>query len=138
MAITSVDLHLLNMAKMAGEKSQFSKKKRGALIARQNQIIAEGVNSHLDSKSSKIDDNERYIATVNAEIVAVGVAIRKKEDLGSCTIYCSDEPNWIVFKSLITFGIKRIIHFGPTKSDRIKHYSLQLGVEILGIGMVSK
>ena len=77
---------------------------------------------------------ERYIATVNAELVAMGNAITAGINLHNVTIYISEVPNWITFKTLVTFGIKRIVHYGPCLNERIKHYSRELGVQLISVG----
>lgn len=134
MAITNVDLHFLKYAQLQGQTSEFSKKKRGAVIAKGNKIISTGVNSHLESKHSIFNESERYVATINAEIVALGGAVQKSAPIVQCTMYSSDEPNWVTFKTCVVMGIKRFVHYGQTKSKRIKAYAQNLGVEIIGLG----
>lgn len=140
MPLNRSDMHFLRMAQIQGEKSQFSRKKRGAVIVKDNKVIAAGISSHLDDKVAgqalaKLNDNERYVATVNAEIMAIGVAVKAGINLNNVTIYTSDCPNWQVFKTLVVMGIKRIVHYGPTTSDRIGHYSQQLGIELLSVAI---
>ena len=137
--LTKADLHFLKMAQIQGQRSSFSKKKRGAILAKDNKVVAAGTSSHLNesgatNQSGQLSENERYVATVNAEIVAVGAAIKAGIFLSGCTVYVSDCPNWQTFKFLVTLGLKRIVHFGPTQNERILHYSREMGVEILGIG----
>jgi deoxycytidylate deaminase len=139
MPLTRLDIHFLKMARLQGEKSSFAKKKRGAVIAKNNRVISVGVSSHLDSNQalqahSKLSENERYVATVNAELVAMGAAIRGGVTLNDVTMYISDPPNWITFKTMVTMGIKRIVHYGAGKGERVTHYARMLGIEILGIG----
>lgn len=127
------------MAQIAGQKSKFSRHRRGAVLVKDNKIISQGVNSHLnqgkaEAHIAQMKDTERYVATVNAEMVAIGEAMRKNETLLNATMYISDEPNWITYKNMVVLGIKRILWYGPITSDRIKHYSQELGVEIQGIG----
>ncbi len=137
--LSKADLAFLKMAHIQGQRSKFTKKKRGAILAKDNKVVAAGVSSHLNengptANSGALSDNERYVATVNAEIVAIGAAIKAGIFLNGCTIYTSDCPNWNVFKFLVTMGLKRIIHYGPTSNDRIAHYAREMGVEIIGIG----
>lgn len=137
--LSKSDLHFLKMAQIQGQRSKFSKRKRGAILAKDNKVIAAGVSSHLNesgptANSGALSENERYVATVNAEIVAVGAAIKAGIFLSGCSIYVSDCPNWQTFKFLVTMGLKRILHYGPTMNDRITHYAREMGVEIIGIG----
>lgn len=141
--LTQLDLHYLKMAKMAGEKSQLTHSKRGAIVAKGNSILAQGVNAHLDQAanvkySGAIDgppppglEGEQYIATITAETVAIAVAIGLTQNLAEVTMYVSDEPNWVTYKWLITLGIKRLVYYGPAQNERIKTYSQALGVEVI-------
>lgn len=139
MGLQHTDLHFLKMAQMQGEKSQFSRKKRGAVLAKNNKVLSVGVSSHLNeavgaAALSKLSDDERYVATVNAEIMAIGSAIKNGLDITGSTIYISDCPNWAVFKFIVIMGIKRIAFYGPVSSERVTHYSQELGVEIISVG----
>lgn len=140
MALTNTDLHFVKLARLQGERASYSHKKRGAVLANQNRIIAVGVNSHLDSgneapsHAGSQGSEERYVATLNAEIVAISSAIRQNISLHGATVYISDEPNWVTFKFLVAVGIKRIVHYGPTQNEHTKHYAQKLGVEIISVG----
>jgi deoxycytidylate deaminase len=115
-----------------GETS--ARKRRGAVIARGNKILATGVSTHLGGELYKPETEERYVATVNAELVALGKCIRNgNAPLSDVSLYASDCPNWYTFKMLITIGIRRIVFFGPASNDRVKH-AKELGVEILAVG----
>lgn len=144
--LTQLDLHYLKMAKMAGEKSQLTHSKRGTIIAKGNSIIAQGVNCHLDQAANVkymgahpnvpaagLQD-EKYIPTVNAELVAISVATATNANLSDVTLYSSDEPNWQMFKTAIVLGIKRLVYYGPAKNERMKTYGQSLGVEIIVVG----
>lgn len=127
------------MARQQGERSSFAHKKRGAVLAKDNKIVATGVNAHLDetgapAKTKGLGESERYVATVNAEIIAIGSAVRANVYLGDLTMYISDPPNWVTFKFIVALGLKRIVHYGTLQSERIKHYAQALGIEILSVG----
>lgn len=139
MSLSRLDTHFLKMAKMQGEKSSFSRKKRGCVIAKQNQIVATGVSSHLDTTKTEthtagMGAEEKYVATVNAELVAIGAAVRANIGIAGATVYTSDCPNWMTFKMIATLGIRRVVHYGPCTNERITHYAKELGIEMLGVG----
>ncbi len=103
--------------------------------------MAQGVNAHLDTAAHiapKQQVDEKYVATVNAEIVAVAAAIQAGAHLAEVTLYCSAEPNWYVYKTIVTLGIRRVVYYGPSKNDRIKDYSTSLGVEVVVVRLMSK
>lgn len=135
MPLERIDNHFLALAKQHGERSTLSHSKRGAVLAKGNQILSIGVNSHLDpAGEGHANDNERYVATVNAEMVAIGSAIQAGLSLVGATMYSSEEPFWITFKLLITIGIKRVVYYGPSKNNKIRDYSQRMGVEVIVIG----
>lgn len=139
MALQQNDLHFLRIAQITGQKSKFSRHRRGAVLVSNNKIIAQGVNSHLDqdkadAQVAQIQDTERYVATVNAEMVAIGEAIKSNASLLNTTMYVSDAPNWITFKNMVILGIKRIVHYGPISSERMQHYAKELNITLIGVG----
>lgn len=137
MAFNKIDEHFLRMAHSEGAKSPLQHTKRGAIIAKGNKILGMGVSAHLEQgKAPKIQlpEEERYVATVRAEIAALGACVRNSINLNGATIYISTQPDWQSFKAIVVFGIKRIVFSGPTTSDRIRHYANLLGVELLSVG----
>lgn len=146
MSLTQTDLHFLNMARLAGEekvdaietKSKqhgVGVKHRGAIIAQGSEKLSSGFSTHLGGNLYKPNTEERFVATVNAELVAVGnLTMKGSPPLGNATIYVSDCPNWYTFKMLITLGIRRIVHYGPVLNERITHYAQELNIEIISVG----
>lgn len=139
MALQQNDLHFLRIAQITGQKSKFARHRRGAILVSNNKIIAQGVNSHLDqgkpdAQVAQIQDAERYVATVNAEMVAIGEAIKANVSLLNTTMYVSDAPNWITFKNMVVLGIKRIVHYGAVSNERMRHYAKELDVMLIGVG----
>lgn len=149
MSLSQTDLHFLKMAQLQTQAqaeahkamdptkphSVRSVKHRGAVIARGNEKLASGSSSHLGGDLHRPETEERYVATVQAEIVALGNLTSKgAPPLGSTTIYISDCPNWYTFKTLITLGFKRIVHYGPVLNERITHYAAELGIELISVG----
>jgi len=125
------------MAKLQGEKSTLAKRKRGCVIASQNKVISTGVSSHLTNDpnhAAQINEEERYIATVNAEMVAISEAVKAASSLNGCTIYSSTEPNWVSFKLIAMMGLKRVCFYGPLTNERTRHYAQELGIELVIAG----
>ena len=145
MSLSRIDVHFLKMASMVSQQDPHaivsgkfragSKKHRGCIFAKGNKKLVDGVNTHLGGELYKPDTEERYVATVNAEIVALGKAIRAGiAPLAEITSYSTSCPNWFTFKVLVTAGVRRFVHYGATTSERTKHYAQELGVEIIGVG----
>jgi deoxycytidylate deaminase len=137
MSFSRTDEHFLRMSHAEGRKSTLQKTKRGAVIAKGNKVLGIGISARLEEGKSgalQISAEERYIATIRAEIAALGACIRAGINLTGATVYTSDQPDWQSFKTLVTLGIKRIVFAGPLTSKRISHYSQLLGVELLAVG----
>jgi deoxycytidylate deaminase len=142
MSLTQTDLHFLNMARQAGVSNSGTtsltpsrNKHRGAIIAQGSERLSSGSSTHLGGNLYKPDTDERYVATVNAEMIALGNLTQKgSPPLSNTTIYISDSPNWYTFKMLVTLGIRRIVHYGPVTNERITHYAQELNIEIISVG----
>lgn len=146
MSLSQVDLHFLQMSRLVGEQGHdaiethsiqhgFGTHKRGCVIAQGAKKLADGFSTHLGGNLYKPDTDERFVATINAELVAIGNLTQKgSPPLSLATIYVSDCPNWYTFKMIVTLGFKRIIHYGPIMNPRITHYAQELGVEIISVG----
>ena len=134
--LTRLDTHFLKIAKITGERSSFAHSKRGAVLAIQNRIISTGVSSHLEEgKANTNNEEERYVATVSAELMAISNAVKNNTSILGATIYLSESPTWISFKIIATMGIKRIVHYGKQDNERVQHYAKLLGMEVLSIGL---
>lgn len=145
MSLSQIDLHFLQMASSQSEQHAESvvsrsaeggltRKGRGAVIAEKDKFKSAGVSTHLGGILYKPDTDERYVATVNAELVAIGKALAiGHANFAVSTIYVSDCPNWFTFKMLVTLGFKRIVHYGPVLNDRIAHYSKELSIEMISV-----
>lgn len=136
MGLSQVDTHFLKMATaqtQVAAQGESHNRKRGAILAKNNELVARGISQHLGGDLFKPNDDERYVATVNAELVAIGDAVKANIGLGDCTLYCTDCPNWYTYKMIVELGIKRIVFYGPVSNERISHYSSELGIEIIPI-----
>jgi len=137
MPFNRTDEYFLRMAHAEGQKSPMQKTKRGAIIARGNKILGLGISAHLEQgRAAKIDlpNDEKYVATIRAEIAALGACVRNGINLTGATIYVSTQPDWQSFKTITVMGIKRIVFSGPLTSDRIRHYANLLSVDVLAVG----
>ncbi len=120
------------LAKMVSVRSTCNSRKIGAVIVRNNRILATGYNGavhgapHCTDKgpdfcfrrSVGAHDGEKYNYCVSshAEVNAVDQAARFGIPLEGASVYCTLEPcNWC-FKQLIQAGIKEIYYERPYDS----------------------
>jgi deoxycytidylate deaminase len=142
------DLHFLKMAQSQANRSTFEKSKRGAVIAKDNKVIAVGASAHLAIDGSHITDEnapvktifqgqtdqEHYHATIQAELSAIGMAVRANISLDSCTLYVTSQPNWLVWKTIFICGIKRVVFYGAYDNEKVKYYAPVNKVQVIGVG----
>jgi hypothetical protein len=132
MALQSIDLHFLKMAQsMASGTDDHSK--RACIIAHGNRILSKSISQHLGGEFTKPYAGEKYVATVPAEIAAVGDCIKAGKPLTAVTIYTNSPPPWYVFKTMATFGFKRFVFYGQSDA-RLAHYAQELGISLVPVG----
>lgn len=146
MPLQKIDMHFLKMAQikasqnpaaMAGSTANQQgggHKMRGCVIAKNNQVIGSGTSIHLGGEGYRPTVQERYVATVNAEIVAMGEAIKNNVgNFNEVTCYSTNCPNWYTFKLLVVMGIKRLCFYGPVTNERTTYYAKEIGVDIISV-----
>ncbi len=125
------------------QKANCIKGKVGAIIVKDNTILAEGVNSVPEGITPcteetcirkklklKSGEHQELCFVVHAEQNALLDALKKQVDVTHSTLYVTKQPCIICAKMLINAGIKKIIY----KEDYPDQYSEKLlreaGVEI--------
>jgi len=124
--------YFMMLAKLVSVRSTCNSRKIGAVIVRNNRILATGYNGavhgapHCSDKgpdfclrrSIGAHDAEKYnyCLSSHAEVNAVNQAARFGTPLENATLYCTLEPcNWC-FKQLIQAGIREIYFESPYDS----------------------
>lgn len=120
----SWDEYFMMLAKMVSVRSTCNSRKIGAVIVKDNRILATGYNGAVHGAPHCIDngpdfclrrsigahdaDKYNYCTSSHAEVNAVDQAARFGISLDGASVYCTLEPcNWC-FKQLIQAGIKEI------------------------------
>lgn len=148
MSLTKQDLHFLRIATVQGGKSTFEKSKRGAVIAKDNKVIAVGTSAHLAIDGQHVTDEnapvktifqgdhdqEHYHATIQAELAAIGQAVRANLSLDGATLYVTDFPNWLTWKLIIVSGIKRVVHYGVADNEKVNYYAPIHRIQVISAG----
>lgn len=114
--------------------SQVKRKPRGAVLARGNKTLSTGRSTHLGGDLQAADVSERYVATLNAEIVAISEYLAKDiGNLSGCTMYLTSSPNWLTWKTIVALGLKRIVHYGASLDPKITAYAQKMDVEVVSV-----
>lgn len=131
--------YFMMLAKLVSVRSTCNSRKIGAVIVRNNRILATGYNGAVHGAPHCIDqgpdfclrrsigahDAEKYNYCISshAEVNAIDQAARFGISLDEAVLYCTLEPcNWC-FKQLIQAGIKAI-YFEEPYDSRNKNFDL--------------
>lgn len=117
------NLYYMNYAIDISKKANCIKGKVGAVLVKNNKIIAEGVNSVPEGiepcteetcirKKLKLKsgENQELCFVVHAEQNALLDALKKKIEVKGSTLYVTKQPCIICAKMLINVGIKKIYY----------------------------
>lgn len=123
MKTTKDDSYYMNYAIKLSTKANCIKGKVGAILVKDNKIIAEGVNSVPNGITPcteetcirkklklKSGENQELCFVVHAEQNAIIEALNNKKDIKGSTLYVTKQPCIICAKMLINIGIKRIVY----------------------------
>jgi deoxycytidylate deaminase len=142
MTISALDLHFLQMASLVAQSDPESirthaelnvhRHARGSVIAKGNKVMGQGRSTHLGGDLDNPNVSERFVASLNAEITAMSDFLQKhNSNFQGCTMYSTTCPNWLTFKTVMSLGIKRFVHYGPTSDPKINYYSQKLGIQVI-------
>lgn len=119
------------------------KGKVGAILVKNNNIIAEGVNSVPNGVTPcteetclrkklklKSGENQELCFVVHAEQNALIDALNKKIDVNDSVLYVTKQPCIICAKMLINAGIKKIIYLKSYPDKYSENLLQQAGIEI--------
>jgi len=125
--ITRVGLYM-EMAQLVSKRSTCSSAKVGAVLVKNNRVIAHGYAgapsgmSHCldvgcDLHYSSQDDRNHCLRTVHAEANVVAFAAREGIATAGATMYCTHRPCGTCAKLLINAGIVRVVYLYPYGSE---------------------
>src|SRR5512139_255426 len=131
--------YFMLLAKLLSVRSTCNSRKVGAVIVRNNRVLATGYNGAVHGAPHCIDhgpdfclrrsigahdaDKYNYCISSHAEVNAIDQAARFGIPLEGAVLYCTLEPcNWC-FKQLIQAGIKEI-YFEESYDSRNKEFDL--------------
>ena len=135
----SWDEYFLMLAKLVSARSTCNSRKTGAIIVRNNRILATGYNGAVHGAPHCTDkgpdfcfrrsigahdgDKYNYCLSSHAEVNAIDQAARFGISLENASLYCTLEPcNWC-FKQLIQAGIREI-YFEEAYESKNRQFDL--------------
>lgn len=110
--------YFMTIAKLVALRSTCSRAHVGAVLVSNNRIVATGYNGAPPGGIHCIDHgclmhNNHCIRTIHAEQNAL-LNLEHKYD--SLTLYCTHQPCWNCYKSLLVAGVKEINYLTPYDS----------------------
>ena len=134
----SWDEYFAILAKHVASRSTCTRKKVGAVIVRDRNILSTGYNGSIVGQEHCTEvgcliENGHCVRTVHAEVNAVLQAAKNGININSATIYTSASPCWYCFKMLANAGIKRIAFSELYRDDRIYQFSASAGIELVDL-----
>ena len=130
------DEYFMNIAKQAATRSTCDRKSVGALIVKNNQILATGYNGSL--KGSKhcdeighLMEGSHCVITVHAEANAIVQAAYHGISINGSTLYTTASPCFNCFKLMVNSGIKRIIFGEFYRDEKIFEFAKEIGIELV-------
>lgn len=138
------DTYFLLIAKVVATRSTCLRRKVGAVLVRDKQILSTGYNgapknvSHCDKvgclrEKMGIPSGERheFCRGSHAEINAIAQAAAAGVATQGCWVYCTHEPCVYCTKALINAGCERIAYIYPYPDDLARSIIKESGVEII-------
>ncbi len=135
----SWDRYFASLADLASTRATCDRKHVGAVLVRDNRVLATGYNGsvrradHCDDAGHLMEDGH-CVRTVHAEINAVLCAARHGVSTEGATLYINTYPCWPCFKMIVNAGIVRVVYADGYRIDRkIIPQAKQSGVTVVNL-----
>jgi dCMP deaminase len=131
----SWDQYFMNIARMVSTRSTCPRKSVGAVIVRENGILATGYNGSMAGAPHCTDvgcmmENGHCIATIHAEANAVIHAAKHGVNLNGGILYVTASPCWNCFKMIVNSGIKTICYGEFYRDERTIEWAKKLNINL--------
>lgn len=138
----SWDDYFLKIAETAAERGTCPRRKVGAVIVRDKQILSTGYNGSVrglphctDVGCLIIEEGGGCQRVVHAEINSILQAANHGVCISGATIYTTMSPCWDCFKAIVNGGINRIVYLVEYRTvDLQKKFAASCGVSFEHLG----
>lgn len=143
MSRESWDQYFLNIAKQVSTRATCKRAHVGAVLVRDNTILATGYNGsirglpHCEDVGCMMEDGH-CVRVIHAEINAIAQAARHGVRLEGAISYCTFSPCWGCFRTLANAGVKKMVYETFYRESRIFDVVDQLGIELLCLNKEEK
>ena len=143
--------YFMKMAKLAAERSTCTRRQVGAVLVRNNQVIASGFNGapkhilHCDTtgcirEQLNVPPGEKHelCRGVHAEQNTIIQAALNRSTLADSVLYCTNYPCAICAKMIINAEIKIVYVLEHYPDNLAKELFAEAGIEVLFVDMKNK
>ena len=126
----------MNIAQVVASRATCDRKKVGAVIVRDKNILSTGYNGSLSGlphceENGHEMENDHCVRTIHAEANAIVQAARNGVAINKSEIYITASPCYTCFKMIANAGIRRI-YFGEFyRDERIKQHAIELEIDLI-------
>lgn len=124
----SWDEYFIKLCNFVAERSTCSRRHVGAVLTRDNRVLATGYNGalsgqpHCEEVNHEMEDNHCTVA-VHGEINVIALAARMGIPTEGTKLYINTHPCWPCFQVIIAAGIKEVVYEDEYNSryyDKVK------------------
>lgn len=129
----SWDKYFIEISKLISKRGTCSRKKVGAVIVKDNDIISTGYNGSPKGMEHCSDigclmENKHCIRTIHAEQNAL---LKAGKNANEAILYCTDLPCPMCFKMCIQSGINKIIYINDYNKNNLKYWIKNSGIKLI-------
>lgn len=130
----------MEICDVVAKRATCDRKHVGAVLVRDNRIIATGYNGsipglpHCDDAGHDMDEGH-CVRTVHAEVNVICQAAKLGISTDDTTLYCNTLPCWNCFKVIASSGIRKIVYrdeYRPELKGRVKDAVTELNKYLIG------
>ncbi|MBN1442779.1 MAG: cytidine/deoxycytidylate deaminase family protein [Planctomycetes bacterium] len=132
------DEYFMRIAFQVAGRSTCSRKRVGAVIVRDRNILSTGYNGSISGmphcdEAGHMMENGHCVATIHAEANAIIQAAKNGVMIAGASIYTTASPCWNCYKLIVNSGMKRIFFGEFYRDERIFEVSQKLGIELIDL-----
>ncbi|MCY3412294.1 MAG: dCMP deaminase family protein [Candidatus Heimdallarchaeota archaeon] len=131
------------LAQEVATRATCSRKKVGAVIVRDKNILSTGYNGSIIGTKHCTEvgclmENGHCVRTIHAEANAIIQAAKHGVRLEGASIYVTASPCFNCFKLIANAGIKKIYYLEFYRDDRIMRFAAEIGIDLIDLSKVQK
>lgn len=137
------DVYFGNLAKQVATRSTCNRKKVGAIIVKDRNILSTGYNGSIRGSKHCTEvgcliENGHCVRTIHAEANAIIQSAKHGVKIDNSYIYVTASPCFNCFKLIANAGIKKIFYFEFYRDQRIMDFATELNIDLVDLSFIEK